>query len=265
LTFRAVRADNPRVVHSATRDALLLDVLRASGRASVADLAAQMHVGEATVRRSLQRLAGSGEVIRTYGGAALADAPRAGATRSRDPELGHKRAIGAAAAELVRDGDTIALSSGSTVLELARRLRDRRLTVITNALDVAGVLLDAEGIDLVVLGGVVIPRIHSLRGHLTEVGMGELRADTAFMGVSAIDLEHGFMTDHVAEIAVDRALRGMARDAVVLADASKFDRVAPGFMFGFEQVGTLVTDTRARPAFVEALTARGTRVVVGGN
>jgi DeoR/GlpR family transcriptional regulator of sugar metabolism len=57
----------------------------------------------------------------------------------------------------------------------------------------------------------------------------------------------------------------MARDAVVLADASKFDRVAPGFMFGFEQVGTLVTDTRARPAFIEAITARGTRVVVGGN
>jgi DeoR/GlpR family transcriptional regulator of sugar metabolism len=55
----------------------------------------------------------------------------------------------------------------------------------------------------------------------------------------------------------------MARDAVILADASKFDRVAPGFMFGFEQVGTLVTDERVRAPFVEALMARGTRVVVG--
>ena len=54
----------------------------------------------------------------------------------------------------------------------------------------------------------------------------------------------------------------MARDAVVLADASKFDTVAPGFMFGFEQVGTLVTDGPVRPEHVEALEARGTHVVV---
>ena len=78
--------------------------------------------------------------------------------------------------------------------------------------------------------------------------MRDLRADTVFMGASAIDLETGFMTEQVAEIAVDRALRAMAREAVILADSSKFDRVAPGFMFGFEQVGTLVTDD-GRPEF----------------
>ena len=173
-----------------------------------------------------------------------------------------KRAIGLAAAALVEDGSTIALSSGSTILELGRRLRDRNLTVITNALDVANVLLDAPGIELVVLGGVVLPGMHSLRGHLTEEAMRDLRADTVFMGASAIDLERGFLTEHIREIAVDRALRTMAREAVVLADASKFDTVAPGFMFGFEQVGTLVTDDRVRPEHVEALEARGTRVVI---
>jgi DeoR/GlpR family transcriptional regulator of sugar metabolism len=66
----------------------------------------------------------------------------------------------------------------------------------------------------------------------------------------------------VREIAVDRALRTMARDAVILADASKFDRVAPGFMLGFDQVSTLVTDDRVRAEHVDALEARGTRVVV---
>ncbi len=66
------------------------------------------------------------------------------------------------------DGSTIALSSGTTVLELARLLRHRRLTVITNALDVAYVLLDAPDIELVVLGGVVLPEMHSMRGHMTE-------------------------------------------------------------------------------------------------
>ena len=93
--------------------------------------------------------------------------------------------------------------------------------------------------------------------------MRDLRADKVFMGASAVDLDVGFMTERVAEIAVDRAMRAMARDAVILADSSKFDRVAPGFMFGFEQVGTLVTDEHVRPSTVDAVSAMGTRVIAG--
>jgi DeoR/GlpR family transcriptional regulator of sugar metabolism len=165
----------------------------------------------------------------------------------------------------VQDGSTIALSSGTTVLEMARLLRHRRLTVITNALDVATVLLDADEVELIVLGGVVLPQMHSMRGHLTEDTLRDLRADTVFMGASAIDLGTGFMTEQVREIAVDRAMRSIAREAVILADSSKFDRVAPGFMFGFEQVGTVVTDDHIDSRMHEALEQRGLRVVVGSS
>jgi DeoR/GlpR family transcriptional regulator of sugar metabolism len=85
------------------------------------------------------------------------------------------------------------------------------------------------------------------------------------MGVSAVDLHTGFMTEQVREIAVDRALREIAREAVILADASKFHRVAPGFMFGFSEVRTIVTDERVDQATREALEARGVRTVVGVN
>ena len=182
--------------------------------------------------------------------------------RRSDPEKEFKRAIGVAAAGLVSDGDTVALSSGSTVLELANQLKDRRLTVITNAIDVAVALIDAPDIELVVLGGVMLPSQRSLRGHLTELGMRELRADTVFAGVSAIDLETGFMTDNVPEIAVDRGLSMMGRRVVVLADASKFDRVAPGFMFSFDHVSTLITDGRISQQARESLERRGLQVIV---
>jgi DeoR/GlpR family transcriptional regulator of sugar metabolism len=249
-------------VVTASRDALVLDAIRASGRVRVGDLAQRLDLGEATVRRALHRLAQEGRVIRTYGGAVLPDQPHASDVTD-DPRIAAKRAIGAAAAALVEDGDTVALSSGSTVLELARRLRDRRLTVITNALDVANALLDAPRIELVVLGGVLLPGVHSLGGHLTEVAIADLRADTVFMGASAVDMEHGFMTEQVQEIPVDRALRRMAREAVLLVDASKFDRVAPGFMFGLDHVGTVVSDAEVRRETVAALRGRGIRVVLG--
>ncbi len=154
-------------------------------------------------------------------------------------------------------------TSGSTAVELAHQLVDRSdLTVITNSLDVAQILLDREGIQLVVLGGVVRPRMHSLLGHLTEQACREMRADTLFMGIGAISLEGGLMNDYMPEILTDRALRSMATSVVVIADAGKFDLVAPAFVFGLDNVDVIVTDRSVGPEIVENLTARGIRVIV---
>lgn len=239
----------------------LLHRLHEDGRASVTVLARDLGVTESTIRRDLARLADEGALVRTYGGAALAGvgtAPRSG------EGMAIKRAIGAAAAMLVEDGQTIAISSGSTTLEFARRLVDRRLTVITNALDVASVLLDRDGIELIVLGGVVRPEMHSMLGHLSELALRELRADTLFMGIGALDPERGLMNDSVPEIMTDRALRQSARSCVVLADSTKFTQVAPAFVFGFEQVDTVVTDAGVDPADLAELRAAGVQVVVVG-
>jgi DeoR/GlpR family transcriptional regulator of sugar metabolism len=243
------------------RRSTLIHRLREDGRASVATLARDLGVTPSTIRRDLARLADDGTLVRTYGGATLPGAAGA-APRRGDPAAAAKRAIAAAAAELVEDGQTIAISSGSTTLELARRLVDRRLTVITNALDVASVLLDREGIELVVLGGVVRPRMHSTLGHLSELALRELRADTLFMGIGAIDPDHGLMNDSIPEILTDRALRRSARTCVVLADASKFTGVSPAFVFGIDEVDAVVTDSGVDPADVVALRSHGVRVVV---
>jgi len=225
----------------------------------VPTLARDLGVTESTIRRDLATLALDGTVLRTYGGAAL---PGAHAARSGDASAAAKRAIAVAAAELVEDGQTIAISSGSTTLELARRLVDRRLTVITNALDVATVLVDRAGIELIILGGVVRPKMHSLLGHLAELALGELRADTLFMGVGAIDPERGLMNDSVPEILTDRALRNSSRNCVVLADSSKFWQVAPAFVFGLGEVNTVVTDAGVDPADVLSLRSHDIRVIV---
>jgi DeoR family transcriptional regulator of aga operon len=171
--------------------------------------------------------------------------------------------VAAAAAGLVRDGQTIAVSSGTTAVEFARELVDRTdLTVITNSLDVAFILLDRDGIQLVVLGGVVRPRMHSLLGHLTERACEEMRADFLFMGIGAISLERGLMNDYMPEIVTDRTLRSMATTVVVMADSSKFDLVATAFVFGLDEVDVIVTDDGVRPEVVKDLTARKIRVIV---
>jgi DeoR/GlpR family transcriptional regulator of sugar metabolism len=249
-----------RAMRESERRSALVEHLRADGGASVSQLAATLDVTPSTIRRDLQRLAREGRLVRTYGGAAITDGmPR---VSRADPQLGAKRAIARAAANLVTDGSTIAIGSGTTALAFARAIADRRLTVITNALDVVTVLLDREGIELIVLGGVVRPRMHSMLGHLAELAATELRADTLFMGIGAISVDQGLMNDSVPEILIDRALARMARSIVVLADSSKFDQAAPGFVFGLDEVRTLVTDDAARPEILAAVRRRGVEVVV---
>jgi DeoR/GlpR family transcriptional regulator of sugar metabolism len=245
------------------RDERLIAIVRASGSVTVEALSRELGVGPSTIRRDLQRLARSGRLVRTYGGATLADRPAGGTGPQPTRARAEKLRVALAAAGLVQDGQTIILTSGSTAVELAHQLVDRRdLTVITNSLDVAQILLDREGIQLVVLGGVVRPRMHSLLGHLTEQACREMRADTLFMGIGAISLEGGLMNDYMPEILTDRALRSMATSVVVIADAGKFDLVAPAFVFGLDNVDVIVTDRSVGPEIVENLTARGIRVIV---
>jgi DeoR family transcriptional regulator of aga operon len=245
------------------RDERLIGFVRAHGTATVAELSRDLGVGPSTVRRDLGRLARDGRLVRTYGGATLAERPVEGPAPQPIRAHAEKRRVAAAAASLVRDGQTIAVTSGSTAVEFARQLVDRNdLTVITNSLDVAHVLLDCEGIQLVVLGGVIRPRMHSLLGHLTEQACREMRADTLFMGIGAISLERGLMNDYMPEILTDRALRSMATSVVVIADSGKFDLVAPALVFGLDGVDVIVTDSGVRPEVVEDLTARDIRVIV---
>ena len=260
MTLCAVGQHTGRVKQP-ERHRSLINLLHAQGELSVAELAERLSVGAATVRRDLQTLAASGRVVRTYGGATTLGS--GSMRRSIAPEIAWKRRIGAAAADLVRDGQTIVISSGSTALEFARQLVDReRLTVVTNALDVAGLLQDRDGIELIVLGGHVRRGMHSLLGHLTELAADQLRGDMLFMSVKGVSVEDGLMNDHMPEILTDRALRRMARDVILMADATKFDRLGPGFVFGIDEVSTIVTDSRVRPETLDALREKGINVVV---
>ena len=245
------------------RDDRLIEFARVHGTARVETLSREIGVGPSTIRRDLHRLSADRRLVRTYGGATLADRPFLVAGAQAVRALAEKQRVAVAAAGLVRDGQTIAVTSGSTAVEFARQLVDRHdLTVITNSLDVALVLLDRDGIQLVVLGGVVRPRMHSLLGHLTEQTCREMRADTLFMGIGAISLERGLMNDYMPEILTDRALRSMATTVVVIADSGKFDLVAPALVFGLVEVDVIVTDSGVRPEVVEELTARDIRVIV---
>jgi DeoR family transcriptional regulator of aga operon len=126
--------------------------------------------------------------------------------------------IASAAIELIRDGETVILDSGTTTAEIARQMRGLKLeslNVITNALNVAVLLAGVPFVNLVMPGGLLRRRSWSLSGPQAEQSMRDLQADLLFLGVDSLDPEVGLMTPHVLEAQLNAQMIRAARRAAI--------------------------------------------------
>jgi len=231
---------------------------------SVQELVDEFAISIATARRDLDALAGKGHIRRVHGGAlAVPDSMPSRPTLSRaNIQSDEKARIGAAAAELVHDGETVFLSSGTTVLEVAIRLRPRRrLNVITNSLLVLNVLTDVPDITVVSLGGIFNRTELSFIGHITQQSLSEVRADKVFVGISAADLTHGLTNLDLQETLTDRAILKIGREVILLADHTKCGRASAAFVAPLSAVHTFITDTATPASFIEGARELGVNVV----
>lgn len=247
------------------RHAQIVAFIQAHRRATVEELSAQFGVSEATIRRDLEKLDALGALRRAHGGAVAHERaqPELPMLRRAGEHAAEKRSIGAAAADLVRDGETIILGSGSTTLEVARALAGRRgLRVITNALNVAALLADLPDIEVVVTGGLLRSTEQSMIGHLTERAFGELRADKVIMGIRALSAAEGLSNEYGLETSVDRAMLHCAPQLVVVADHSKLGKIATVVIAPATAIHTLVTSELAPPDLLDELRRLGVNVVV---
>jgi DeoR/GlpR family transcriptional regulator of sugar metabolism len=247
------------------RQRQILSMLALQGRLSVAEIVEKFSISEATARRDLETLASQGKVQRVHGGVmALDQAPPESPILEREAEqLAEKARIGRAAAALVTDRETVFLGSGTTVLEIARNLRDRHeLTVITNSLPVLNMLSGAAGIAVLSLGGILRESELSFIGHISEQALSELRADKVIIGTRGISLEHGLTNDYPPETLTDRAIMRIGREVIIAADHTKVNRVSVVLLAPLDSMHTFVTDTGTDPRFIQDLSRRGIRVIV---
>lgn len=242
-------------MNSENRSAEILKEIEARGSVSVVDLARWLAVSEMTIRRDLTDLEKAGLVRRVHGGAVSARG------RSYEPSLlvrssenmAAKQLIGKRAASLVAEGDSIAIDTGTTALEMAKNLVGRRnLTVVTRSLLVANVLANCSDIRLVLTGGIVRPEEGSLVGDLAQQAFHGLFIDRLFLTVAAVDAEAGITEHNWDEALVKRAMIRSATELIAIADASKFDRIAFAQVAPLSAVHQFVTDQAPTGALAEA-------------
>ena len=248
------------------RQAQIQRLLAARGQISVQELTEELGASAATVRRDLRILADRGLVDRRHGGVVAVKgklaAPEPPLLQRGSEQLEQKRRIGRAAAAMVKDGQTIILTGGTTTTHVASALHGREgLTVITNALNIAFELAGDPGITLVVIGGLLRQTELSLVGPIAEKALQDVRADVTMMGIRGIHLELGLTNDSLLESANDQKMIACAPRLIIVADHSKLGQVAPGFVAPIGAVDVLVTDCDAPDDTVRQLREQGVEVV----
>ena len=246
------------------RQQQLTRLLERAGRLSISQICEKFSISEATARRDLDLLSEQGSIQRVHGGVILLRqaAPEDPILKRSNEREVEKERIGRATAALVQDSETVFLGSGTTVLQVAQNLVQRKISVITNSLPVINLMSEKENITLIALGGILRDSELSFIGHITEQALAEVRSDKVIIGTRAISLDQGLTNDYLPETLTDRAILNAGRQTIIVADHTKCGVIATAFLAPLSAMSILVTDDQTDKEFINSLRAKGTDVIV---
>ncbi|MCQ0970238.1 DeoR/GlpR family DNA-binding transcription regulator [Paracoccus sp. TK19116] len=242
----------------------ILELARQSGHVAVENLAAHFDVAVQTIRRDLSELADQGALDRAHGGAVMpSGVSNIGYDERRRMNEDAKGAIAQACAAAIPDNSSIIINIGTTTEAVARALLSHRnLTVVTNNMNVANILVANESCQVMVAGGALRRSDGGLVGDLTTEFMAQFKPDFAVIGVSALDADGDLLDFDLAEVRVSRAIVAQARRAFLVTDLSKLDRSAPLRIISLSELDTVFVDRPLPSELAQRCAEWGTRIVV---
>jgi len=223
----------------------ILEFLQEDGSAKVQDLARLFKVTEVTIRQDLEKLEKEGLIIKEHGGAFLKGVTNhvKDFTLAHQENLDKKEMIAQKCLELISEGDTIILDSGSTTTEIAKKLRGmQQLTVITNALNIALMLGAEHGIEVIVTGGEFKPPTLSLTGQKAADFFRGLNVQKLFLATAGISLKSGLTYPSISDLVVKRAMIEAAETCYLVADSTKIGKTALASLGALSLIDYIITD-----------------------
>lgn len=251
------------------RELKVLNLLVKGEALRIKDVANLLGVSEITARRIARQLEYSGKVILSRGVIRISPdfAPRELTFYEKlSQNIEAKKKIGAKAAELVRDGESILLETGTTVLQIVPHLRNKRnVTVVTNCLRVATEVASYPNLKLILIGGEMRRESTAFVGPLAEETLRQVFSSTfiskVFMGADGVSIREGVTTPNIQEAVIDRMMARLGREVILVVDHSKFGKVELCRIMPLEEVDAIVTD-RIDPEYEKALREMGVEIII---
>jgi DeoR family fructose operon transcriptional repressor len=252
------------------RRAKICEILDEQGASTYQQLADVLNVSTMTIRRDVDELADEGRLIKTLGGAQRANAP----SSLYETTLGfrlqtnraEKRAIAAAAVELIANGQTLFLDGGTTCIEVAKLLArsSKDVTVVTNSALVSLEVGQSATARVLAIGGQFDAASASFVGPSSEDWAGRFFVDLAIVSTKAFVANEGTFESSTGTFRIKQIIANQASTLVLLVDHTKFGKRALCRVLDVAQIGTIITDDRAPAADLDALRAAGKKVIVAG-
>ena len=262
-----------RVTGTSERREQIIQRLRQQGSVQVNDLSALYGVSTVTIRNDLAFLEKQGIAVRAYVGALICDST----TPSVEPSVEDKsalntalntalkRSVAKAAVELIQPGHRVILDSGTTTFEIARLMRKHTdVIAMTNGMNVANALLEAEGVELLMTGGHLRRQSQSFYGDQAEQSLQNYHFDMLFLGVDAIDLERGVSTHNEDEARLNRRMCEVVERIIVVTDSSKFNRSSLHKIIDTQRIDMIIVDEGIPADSLEGLRKAGVEVILVG-
>lgn len=239
----------------------ILQVMKQNGRITIAEIIERFECSEATARRDLDLMERKGELIRTIGGALL-EGPGTVREVSFDEKRQllwlEKEAIARRALDFIEEGDSVCLTGGTTTFLLARLLKERQgITVVTNAVNIAMELSDCDGIQVVVIGGVMRSNSFELCGPLAERTIEHLNIEKLFMGIDGFSITKGITTYSELEAQTARMLMRQAQQTFAVFDHTKVGKASLFTVTSVEELTGCITDNPLPDNMVSKLQQAG--------
>jgi len=256
-----------RISGTSERREQIIQRLRQQGSVQVNSLSAAYGVSTVTIRNDLAFLEKQGIAVRAYGGALICEGNGAAHEPSVEDKsalnTGVKRSIAQAAVELIKPGHRIILDSGTTTYEIARMLRQHaEVIVMTNGMNVANALLEAEGVELLMTGGHLRRQSQSFYGDQAEQSLQNYHFDMLFLGVDAIDTDRGVSTHNEDEARLNRSMCEVAERIIVVTDSTKFNRSSLHKIIDMPRIDMIITDEGVPAESLKELQRVGIEVVL---
>lgn len=260
-------------MHATQREQQILRLIEQRGFVSFQELDNSLDASPATLRRDLERLAGTGQLVRIRGGAkAVADDGAAAAlgaielagapfTDNMNRFLPQKTAIGLAAAGLCAANEGVMIDGGSTTLQMCPHLAGLNLQVLTNSLHIVSALLPQAGTRILVPAGTVFREQNIILSAAGEESMPRFHAPKLFMGAAAIG-PRGLMQADVILVAAERRLIERAEQVIVLVDSSKFAGPSGTVVCGLDEIDVMITDAGVGQDSIDYVRAAGVEMII---
>ncbi|EPY14814.1 MULTISPECIES: DeoR/GlpR family DNA-binding transcription regulator [Paenibacillus] len=247
----------------------ILQVMKQNGRITISEIIDRFECSEATARRDLDLMERKGELIRTIGGALL-EGPGTVREVSFDEKRQllwlEKEAIARRALDFIEEGDSICLTGGTTTFLLARLLKQRQgITVVTNAVNIAMELSDCEGIQVVVIGGVMRSNSFELCGPLAERTIEHLNIEKLFMGIDGFSTTKGITTYSELEAQTARMLMRQAQQTFAVFDHTKVGKASLFTVTTVDGLTGCITDSLLPDDMVSTLQQMGVSCYYAGD